>query len=131
MSGRVRHVPLCGRFEVDVHLVGEGSKPSQDVTELVQLLLRISFPDCLSQLADFLGQPRDRCRDATLSVGLAVEVVHQFLERSNLHGRTLGQWGRAQRLDVSQFAAETEGQRGSKPTAWSASAPPGGQPEPR
>ena len=56
----------------------------------MELLVDGAFPHGLGQLADLLAQPRDGCGHAAIAVGSSVEVVHELLERADVHGGTLG-----------------------------------------
>ena len=48
-----------GLVEIDPHLIGERRDPRQHVSELMHLLIDGALADGLSQLTNFLGEPRN------------------------------------------------------------------------
>lgn len=61
MSARRAAAAIAGdcRLEIDAHLIGKCGHPSQDIGELVLLLISSSLANRLGQLSDFFCEPCD------------------------------------------------------------------------
>ena len=80
-------VPLDGRGEVDIHLVGQRGDPRQHVGELVLALGGRALAHRSGQLADLLSEPRHRRRHAATAVPFAVRALDQPLEGGEVQSR--------------------------------------------
>ena len=73
-------------LKVDTELVGERSRPSNEVAQFMHLLFDRAFPDCLGELAELFGEPGKGGGDTSSGIHLPICAVHDILEGADLHG---------------------------------------------